>query len=401
MNLLKMRYRYIIAGFATLLFMGVGLAWSIFVVPVETLFGWTRAQTSLVFTVNILCFSVGSILAGILSKYFKYQHILKLSACLIALGFFGSSMIKEVWQLYITYGVIAGSGIGMGYNCIISSCPTWMPEKNATATGLLLMGYALSTAIFGPVLNALISSVGIVNTFKILGVLCGSCIFLLSFFIRIPTLDEMALLPQPTKKSSNNKSVITSEMVKMPVFWTYIIISTIFAGIGLTITNHNAPILTENLFVLSSTASLVISIVSITNGIARFCWGMLFDKLGVQKCITMIGVISIVALVGVYCGYQMKSFILYVLSACLLMVVYGGNATTSPAIIRTLFGSRTFSLNFSLASLNAIPASFFPTIMGSLQLINNSYALPFLVLLVTSVINFIIAMVFVGQSKKL
>ena len=66
-----------------------------------------------------------------------------------------------------------------------------------------------------------------------------------------------------------------------------------------------------------------------------------------------------------------------------------------------LFGSRTFSLNFSLASLNAIPASFFPTIMGSLQLINNSYALPFLVLLVTSVINFIIAMVFVGQSKKL
>ena len=92
------RYRYIMIGFATLLFMGVGLAWSIFVVPVETLFGWTRAQTSLVFTINILCFSVGSILAGILSKHFKYQHILKLAAILIALGFILSGSVKEVWQ---------------------------------------------------------------------------------------------------------------------------------------------------------------------------------------------------------------------------------------------------------------------------------------------------------------
>ena len=287
------RYRYIMIGFATLLFMGVGLAWSIFVVPVETLFGWTRAQTSLVFTINILCFSVGSILAGVLSKHFKYQHILKLAAILIAFGFILSGSVKEVWQLYLTYGVIAGSGIGMGYNCIISSCPIWMPEKSATATGLLLMGYALSTAIFGPVLNTLINSVGIVNTFRILGALCGSCIFFFSFFIRIPTLEEASQLPQAPKKSTSKESIITSDMIKMPVFWVYLVISMIFAGVGLVITNHNAPILTEDLLMSASSASLIISIVSITNGVARFCWGMLFDKLGVQKCITMIGIFSI------------------------------------------------------------------------------------------------------------
>ena len=285
------RYRYIIIGFAALLFMGVGLAWSIFVVPVETLFGWTRAQTSLVFTINILCFSVGSILAGVLSKRFKYQHILKLAAALIASGFILSGSVKEIWQLYITYGVIAGSGIGMGYNCIISSCPIWIPEKSATATGLLLMGYALSTAIFGPVLNTLINSVGIVNTFRILGTLCGSCVFFFSFFIRIPTLEEMEQLPQAPKKSANNKSIITSEMVKMPVFWVYLIISTVFGGVGLVITNHNAPILTEDLLMSASTASLIISIASITNGVARLCWGVLFDKLGVQKCMTLINLL--------------------------------------------------------------------------------------------------------------
>ena len=388
-------------GFATLLFMGVGLAWSIFVVPVETLFGWTRAQTSLVFTINILCFSVGSILAGVLSKHFKYQHILKLAAILIALGFILSGSVKEVWQLYLTYGVIAGSGIGMGYNCIISSCPIWMPEKSATATGLLLMGYALSTAIFGPVLNTLINSVGIVNTFRILGALCGSCIFFFSFFIRIPTLEEASQLPQAPKKSTSKESIITSDMIKMPVFWVYLVISMIFAGVGLVITNHNAPILTEDLLMSASSASLIISIVSITNGVARFCWGMLFDKLGVQKCITMIGIFSILTIGGVYLGYQTKSLVLYIISACLVMVVYGGNATTSPAIIRSLFGNRTFSLNFSVASLNAIPASFIPTIIGSLQTINNSYSLPFILLLGVCVLNFGLVMIFNKQVKKM
>lgn len=395
------RYRYIMIGFATLLFMGVGLAWSIFVVPVETLFGWTRAQTSLVFTINILCFSVGSILAGVLSKHFKYQHILKLAAILIAFGFILSGSVKEVWQLYLTYGVIAGSGIGMGYNCIISSCPIWMPEKSATATGLLLMGYALSTAIFGPVLNTLINSVGIVNTFRILGALCGSCIFFFSFFIRIPTLEEASQLPQAPKKSTSKESIITSDMIKMPVFWVYLVISMIFAGVGLVITNHNAPILTEDLLMSASSASLIISIVSITNGVARFCWGMLFDKLGVQKCITMIGVFSILTIGGVYLGYQTKSLVLYIISACLVMVVYGGNATTSPAIIRSLFGNRTFSLNFSVASLNAIPASFIPTIIGSLQTINNSYSLPFILLLGVCVLNFGLVMIFNKQVKKM
>lgn len=401
MDIMKKRYSYILAGFITLLFMGVGLAWGIFVVPIEQLFGWSRAQTSLVFTVNILCFSIGSILAGMLSKYLKYQHILKISALLIALGFFGSSFVSEVWQLYITYGVIAGSGIGMGYNCVISSCPTWMPEKSATATGTLLMGYALSTAIFGPILNMLIASVGIVWTFRILGIVCGCSIFIGSLFIRVPSLDETALLPQPSKKASGNQAIITADMVKLPVFWMYFIISTVFAGAGLAITNHNAPILTEGLNVLASSASLVISITSIANGISRFAWGILFDRLGVQKCLGMIGISSVITLLGLYFGYQSQSVVLYVLSACLLMIPYGGNATTSPAIIRTLFGNRTFSLNYSVACLNAIPASFFPTIVGSLQTMSGDYKLPFLVLVGGALVNMLLTFKVVSETKKM
>ena len=62
MELLKKRWIYVAAGFAALLFMGVSNAWSIFVVPLEQTYGWLRSDTSMAYTIQVLCFSVGSIL---------------------------------------------------------------------------------------------------------------------------------------------------------------------------------------------------------------------------------------------------------------------------------------------------------------------------------------------------
>lgn len=98
-----------------LLFLGCGLAWSIFVVLIENTFGWTRSQTSLAFTLNILCFSVGSILAGTLSEKLSFSTLLKISAFMMCTGFIGVSLMKDVWHLYISYGIIVGTAIGMGY----------------------------------------------------------------------------------------------------------------------------------------------------------------------------------------------------------------------------------------------------------------------------------------------
>ena len=99
MDILKKRWIYIINGFIVLLFMGCSLAWSIFVVPLETAFSWTRDQTSLAFTINILFFSVGSVLAGILSKNLSFSTLLKIAAIMMCSGFLGTSFVSSVWQL--------------------------------------------------------------------------------------------------------------------------------------------------------------------------------------------------------------------------------------------------------------------------------------------------------------
>lgn len=401
MDILRKRWIYILNGFVVLLFMGCSLAWSIFVVPLETAFSWTRDQTSLAFTINVLCFSVGSILTGILSKNLSFSTLLKIAAIMMGVGFLLTSFVSSIWQLYITYGIIVGTGIGIGYNCVISVCPMWLPEKTATATGILLMGYALSTAIFGPVLNALISSVGIVNTFRTLAVLCGVGIFLGSIMLRTPSVKEIEQLPQVSrdhqKKSYN---VITSEMIKKPIFWIYYLITIFFGGAGLVVVNHCSPMLVEGLAVSAGFAAMVVSIISLSNGIGRFLWGMIFDKIGLKKCLLLIAFSFTLASAGMFFSFSSNIIILFIVSSCLLLFSYGGNAITCPTVIRELFGHRTFSLNYSVLATDAIFTSFFPSIAGMVQVSTNGYQTPLMLLLIVSIISVLTVLVFMKLYHK-
>lgn len=401
MEIHKKRWIYILNGFIVLLFMGCGLAWSIFVVPVETAFHWTRDQTSLAFTINIFCFSVGSILAGVLSKRFSFSILLKASAIMMGIGFLGASLMNAVWQLYLSYGILVGVGIGLGYNCVISACPLWLPEKEATATGILLMGYALSTAIFGPLLNTLIESVGIVNTFRTLAILCGIGIFLGSILLRQPSVDEAGQLPQverPAGKKSYN--VITSQMIRKPIFWTYYLITVLFGGVGLIVINHCSPMLTEGLAMNAGAAALVISMTSIANGVSRFIWGVIFDKMGVSKCLSLIAGCFTLASIGLYVSFLYNITIIFIISACLLLFSYGGNAITCPSVIRELFGHRTFSLNYSVLATDAVFTSCFPSIAGVVQVATQGYQIPLMILVVVSVLSILTVIIFSKMYRK-
>ena len=177
MNIQMKQRIKLLSGFVVLLFLGTTLAWSVFLVPVENTFGWSRSQTSLAATINTMAFSVGSILTGIMCKRISFANILRMTGTMLLASFFLAGFMQpgsSVIMLYLSYGVLIGIAIGMGYNCILSVCPLWMNDHPATANGILLMGYAFSTAVFAPMINTLIvvtDSVSLV--FKILGTICG------------------------------------------------------------------------------------------------------------------------------------------------------------------------------------------------------------------------------------
>ena len=88
MNIQMKQRIKLLSGFVVLLFLGTTLAWSVFLVPVENTFGWSRSQTSLAATINTMAFSVGSILTGIMCKRISFANILRMTGIMLLAGFF-------------------------------------------------------------------------------------------------------------------------------------------------------------------------------------------------------------------------------------------------------------------------------------------------------------------------
>src|SRR6185312_809805 len=58
------RWLPVVGGVSMNLALGSLYAWSVFVLPLEKEFGWTRAQTSWVFTIAVVVFAASFVLAG-------------------------------------------------------------------------------------------------------------------------------------------------------------------------------------------------------------------------------------------------------------------------------------------------------------------------------------------------
>src|SRR5512134_1894198 len=94
--------------------LGALYAWSIFVLPLEREFGWTRTQTSWVFTIAVFVFGLSFIAAGRLQDKKGPFWISVAGSVLFSLGWVLATYSKDLSSLYLTLGVVLGIGSGFG-----------------------------------------------------------------------------------------------------------------------------------------------------------------------------------------------------------------------------------------------------------------------------------------------
>src|SRR5712691_10703514 len=102
------RWRVVVGGISMNLALGSLYAWSVFVLPLEKEFGWTRAQTSWVFTIAIVMFASTFVLAGRIQDARGPRLCAFLGAVFVSLGFFLTSLTTSLWFLYVVFGVVVG-----------------------------------------------------------------------------------------------------------------------------------------------------------------------------------------------------------------------------------------------------------------------------------------------------
>lgn len=350
------RWVILFVGTFMLLFLGLIYAWSIFSVPFQAVYTeWTVSQLSMTFTISMICFCLSGFVAGNLSKKIPAARILCVSAVLLLIGFAGVSFLPsenaEVsrYLLYLLYGVFGGSGVGMGYNAIISTVNKSFPDKAGIASGIMLLGFGLGGIILGGIVNSIVAKIGIFTTFRILGVMIAVVLFLGSFFIKAPNISV-----QKTESQSAKGSVdyTTKEMLQEKAFWIFVFWTVLLNSASLLVINSAASIAVA--FGIPAVMGLI---VSLFNGIGRVVHGAFFDRFKEKKSILLNN--SFVILAGIFLVLGAKFHMIPLILCGLICsgLGYGGTPTLSSAIINYRFGEKNFAVNFSVANFSLIPAA--------------------------------------------
>ena len=381
------RWGYLALCTVLLLFLGLIYAWSVFRIPLETEFGWTPSQASLVFSVSMMLFCLGGLVSGIMQRRFSIRITVICSALCMLAGFSAASMAKGLLGICCTYSLLCGLGVGLGYKSCLSVAMSWFPDKKGLVSGIALMGFGFGGMVFGTLSANLIGSIGWRRTFLIFGLLFFAVILIGAFILRAAPPQFTAKMAAGNKAKASLREMDWKQMISCRQFWLYFAWAVILSAAGLAVMNEAASF--AQCFVgedLARAAALA-GMVSIANGVGRIIFGQLFDRIGYRK--TMLGVCAMFICASGALLLANSTMSIPVLAAGFILhgLAYGGVTPTNSAYASYFFGAKNYAFNFSLVNLNLIIASYLGPACGSL-----SYRGTFLAILAFGILG--IAMTF-------
>ena len=164
------RWVIAIAGVFFQIALGAVYAWSVFRVPLTKQFGWSISQVTLTFTISIFVLGFAAFFGGLWLNRKGPRIVALTGGVFYGVGVFLASFTHSLAWLYISYGLIGGIGLGLGYIVPVAVLVKWFPDKRGLITGIAVGGFGAGALITAPVATRLIQSVGVLSTFAYLGI---------------------------------------------------------------------------------------------------------------------------------------------------------------------------------------------------------------------------------------
>jgi len=395
---LSLRWAYMALGVVAMLFVGVLYAWSILKSPLSAEFGWGTSELALNFTIAMTFFCIGGLLGAKISGRAGHRVALMTSGILSASGFILTSVLTggSVLPLYVTYGVLAGLGIGIAYNVIISTVSTWFPDKKGLCSGCLMMGFGASALLLGNVADSMFKSeLGWRTTYIILGISIFAVVSLAGFLLKKPGDDVKFPKPKNLKKTTSEdfevKELTSVQMLCRPSFWLAFICISFLAAVGSSVISF-AKDLALSVNASEALAVSLVGILSVCNGIGRILTGAIFDILGRRKTMLCANILTICAATVTLIAVSSGSLPLCIAGLCLTGMSYGSCPTIMTAFTSSFFGMKYFSDNVAIMTFTVMIGSFIATASNKVLELTGGYTGSFVMLLSLTVVALVLNM---------
>jgi OFA family oxalate/formate antiporter-like MFS transporter len=404
------RWGIVLAGVWLQLFLGTVYAWSYFQKPLVSAYGWPHAKVGMTFSLAICFLGLAAAWGGAKLPCYGPRKMASIGGVLFGLGYLVAAAALH-WHslilLYLGYGVIGGTGLGLGYVTPVATVAKWFPDRKGLATGLVIMGFGfgalLMSKVFAPFLFRW-SDGNLVAVFTWLGIVFLIATLLGAAFLRNPPPDYVPPCGT-TAKGDKNKTHSTAGQgmadapstnvkilsLRFAVMWM-IFFCNIVAGIS--IISFQSPIF-EDLWrsiqptlsaeTLADYGGWLIAVSAVFNGIGRMFWGAFSDRIGRLTAFRWM------------LGTQLIVFVLMCITSnpwlfgamiCYVLLCYGGGFGTMPSFVLDVFGPQRMAQAYG-AILTAWSAGgvIGPQIIASLKDYYPDHAATY---------SFIIGIVFLG-----
>ena len=327
-------------------------AWSVFVPPLEREFGWSRAQTSWVYTIAIVCFAVTFLVAGRIQDIKGPRICAFLGGLFVSAGFVLASFTASLTMLYLFYGVIVGIGNGFGYATPTPVGSKWFPDRRGLVVGLMVGGYGGGSAIFGTLASGwLVPNLGWRTTFQILGAVFFVMTMAGTALLRNP---PPGYLPpnwtgnagrSPAAAAAPRADFTTREMLATPTFYALWIAFCLGTTAGQMTISQLVPF-TRAAGLGATVATISLVVTSCSNAGGRIVSGWVSDTLGRVATLKTMILLSAIAMPALFLGRtNVATFYLFV---AVVYWCYGTQLSVIASTMADFYGTKHLGLNYGV-----------------------------------------------------
>ena len=340
------RWLPVVGGLLMNLALGSLYAWSVFVPPLEREFGWSRAETSWVYTIAIVCFALTFVAAGRLQDVRGPKVCALAGGILVSGGFVLASFTTSLAMLYLFYGVIVGVGNGFGYATPTPVGSKWFPDRRGLVVGLMVGGYGAGSAIFGTLASGwLVPSFGWRATFQILGAIFFVMTMAGTALLKNPPAGYRPPNWSPSAAVAARAEYSTSAMLATPAFyWLWIAFCLGTTAGQMTISQLVPFARAAGLGATVATLSLVVS--SCGNAGGRILSGWMSDTIGRVTTLKTMVLLSALAMPALFL-WRTEVVPFYALVA-LVYWCYGTQLSVFASTVADFYGTKNLGLNYGV-----------------------------------------------------
>ena len=296
---------------------GVKNSQPVFLPALRQGFGGSAAMTAAIFSASGL---VGAFIAPILGKLldmFGARYMFPLAGIVILIGWWASSTVNHMWQLFIFYSIIATLGqtlIGSFSGTAVLT--PWFPRTKGVMLGIADSGNPAGQAVITPLAQYTISNFGWRAGFQVLGVIFFLVVSPLNFLLqRKPPVYGVDLNASDNMESTSDDTGVNEKLVlpeqdtnallidnqrfnalKEPAVWL-LLLSRATQAVSNQMTNLHIIAF----FVLAGYGEMqsasAIGVAGLFGVGARPCFGILSDKFGREIVYTVGMLMTVLSLV--------------------------------------------------------------------------------------------------------